>query len=980
MRRILYALGALVLLIVLAAGALWLARVPLAERYLADRLARAGFPEASFEIESFGWRRLVLAPLALGPGDAPAAERLGVRYRPLQLLRGDLAHVELNLHGLRADVARGGDGLRLAGWPRPAADGRAAPAAPEQATAALGAVPTLHVRDARVTVASPVGRWVAILDADVEGGPEGPASARVDAGIRNNRLVVEGELAARYDGTRVEGSARLRENDGFSIETSGRVVDPLGQPRARLAYTIDMPAAADLPWPFLPGAPPTAGQVTLAGSAHGRIASREIPGAPREWLQALIAGGWQGDYRVDASDLAMTARFDGLDVRATGEWRGADGRLSVATDGKGSVRVERVAEALWSRLSPPAPAVPYLRGPVRVRWQPGDWLHLQAAPANGGLRAVGLPRLRIDWPGRAGEVGVQARAQADLGASGIGGVGISEASVDARGLRLGDTAIARVALVGGVADLLSAPRGELDLSVDLPALERAGVTAADVALRLPMRIESGDAGLRAVLREPGLLRAGELALPGGLQSADGVVADVSAATLRAGEDPGYSTELGLGSLRLEAGADDVPVDTVDIGTSTVRVEGGTGAPTQASVRVSRAEWPQRGLGAAGLQASYRPGSAERWLTFRADRIAPPEAGGRFAPVSLSGRVARRAEGLVIAGEGRAGDGSVPFRITGRAAPGGRTGQVAIDLPTVRFEPEGLQPSALGAALGRFERVDGAVGGSLRLAWQGRDVDGSAIARVDDLDFSIGPARVSGLGGEVRLAGLRPPRTGSSQRLAAEAIDAGVRVAGPTLEFAVEGGGGRRGVIHVIAAEGDVIDGRVAVRDWRFEPFTQVYDPTLAIDDISLAGLLDRLSIDGLAGSGSLSGALPISIAADGVAIRDGRLRGLDGTLQYRSERADEVLADADRSVELMLRALRDFRYEQMEIGVRRELQGESRIDIRMEGSNPDVLDGHPFHFNIALTGDVQPLLDAVARGRELTDELIERHLRMQQQR
>jgi len=48
----------------------------------------------------------------------------------------------------------------------------------------------------------------------------------------------------------------------------------------------------------------------------------------------------------------------------------------------------------------------------------------------------------------------------------------------------------------------------------------------------------------------------------------------------------------------------------------------------------------------------------------------------------------------------------------------------------------------------------------------------------------------------------------------------------------------------------------------------------------------------------------------------------------------------------------------------------------MQGSNPDVLEGHPFDFNISITGDVEPLLEAVARGRELTDELIERHLQL----
>ncbi|MFW5970206.1 MAG: intermembrane phospholipid transport protein YdbH family protein, partial [Halofilum sp. (in: g-proteobacteria)] len=101
-------------------------------------------------------------------------------------------------------------------------------------------------------------------------------------------------------------------------------------------------------------------------------------------------------------------------------------------------------------------------------------------------------------------------------------------------------------------------------------------------------------------------------------------------------------------------------------------------------------------------------------------------------------------------------------------------------------------------------------------------------------------------------------------------------------------------------------------------------------------------------------------------------------IRYRSERAERALADTDRTVDLMLRALRDFEYEKIEIDLARELVGASRVDIQMQGRNPNVMDGHPFDFNIAITGDVEPLLEAVARGRELTDELIDRHLNLRE--
>jgi hypothetical protein len=46
----------------------------------------------------------------------------------------------------------------------------------------------------------------------------------------------------------------------------------------------------------------------------------------------------------------------------------------------------------------------------------------------------------------------------------------------------------------------------------------------------------------------------------------------------------------------------------------------------------------------------------------------------------------------------------------------------------------------------------------------------------------------------------------------------------------------------------------------------------------------------------------------------------------------------------------------------------------MQGSNPDVLDGYPFKFNINLTGDLEPILSALQTGRRLTTDLLQRAL------
>jgi|GEM_PF-3490327 hypothetical protein len=979
MRGILYGGLGLLVVVAIAAAIGWAFRIPMATHLLADRLDRAGFPEAEFEITELGWSRIRIQRLSLGGDEAPAVDRVSAHFQPLQLWRGDTRHLEISLMGLSARMEPSAGIMRIAGMPQASGEGEA-PAGAGKGLAGLAAVPTLHLRDARISVESPVGRWLTTIDADIEGGPAGPSSARIDAGIVNNRLVVEGEASARYDGDRIAGSARLRENDGFGIELNGRVDDPMGAARSRLEYRVDMPAAADLPWPFLPGAPPTAGHIEVAGSASGRIASAAMPKSIVDGLQALVAGGWRGDYRIAGRGLAMNARFDALDLDASGAWRAEAGRLSVAADDGGELRIARIAEPLWSRLSPPAVAQPLLTGPVRVRWQAGDWLHASVADDGDGVRLNGRPRFTVDWPQHPGEADVDARLEATLGADRqLRAFRVSDATFDARDLRLGQTAIDRIAVVGGIGNVLDAPTGELDLSVDLPNAVLAGVAARSLRLRLPFAIASDEGRSRVTLQGEGRIEAERVVLPRGLQSAGPFMARLTDGELRLDEESDYRLDLVTSEVRFENEAGDSGrIGDIVLGGGSVNVSGkGADIPSLA-IRLNGygVHLPAHDLRIDGIAGRLQPRAMNDWLIFGVDRLHQAGPEPLIAPIAFAGSVTRRPDGMTLTGRGRLADGELPFTFSGEALPDAAAGVVNVDVGDFAFRPDGLQPQDVLPVLGEGIEADGGARGGARITWGEDGVDGSASAALDDMDITMGAAAISGLRGELQLDRLRPPRTTRPQRLEADFIDAGLRIDQPSLEFGVERMPGSGPGIHVIAAEGRVIEGTVAVRDWRFDPFAQVYDPVVLVEGISLEKLLDRLSINGLEGRGQLSGPIPLFITDGGVAIRDGRLRGLGGHIRYRSERAERALADTDRTVDLMLQALRDFDYEKIEIDLVRELAGASRVDIQMQGSNPDVLEGHPFDFNISITGDVEPLLEAVARGRELTDELIERHLQL----
>ena len=166
-------------------------------------------------------------------------------------------------------------------------------------------------------------------------------------------------------------------------------------------------------------------------------------------------------------------------------------------------------------------------------------------------------------------------------------------------------------------------------------------------------------------------------------------------------------------------------------------------------------------------------------------------------------------------------------------------------------------------------------------------------------------------------------------------------------------------------------GHVLLRDLLLDPAAPRLDLPLDIEGLDLAELLRILDIEGLSGSGRLSGRIPIAIEGETVTIANGRLAAeAPGTLRFESERARQVLAAAGESAELMLRALEDFRYDELSLTIDKPATAGARLTLVLLGHNPDVLDGYPFRFNINLEGDTDRLVAALNQAYSLSNRML----------
>ena len=228
-----------------------------------------------------------------------------------------------------------------------------------------------------------------------------------------------------------------------------------------------------------------------------------------------------------------------------------------------------------------------------------------------------------------------------------------------------------------------------------------------------------------------------------------------------------------------------------------------------------------------------------------------------------------------------------------------------------------------------------------------------------------------------MSRLRPPRSPPGQSLSVGALDVGVTIEGLKSRFRVLPG--RLPGAHLESLAFTLGGGRFSLRDTTVAPDSGRFAFDLEVEDLALERILPQIGIEGLSGQGGLSGTLPVQVLdGSAVVIAKGRLgTSGPGILRYRSAALSSSLPpDADaldlfRSpLDLAILALRDFHYDSLAITLDKEAGGRSKLFLELEGRNPALLEGSPFKFNINLTGNVNPILDAVRRGSALSDALL----------
>lgn len=279
-------------------------------------------------------------------------------------------------------------------------------------------------------------------------------------------------------------------------------------------------------------------------------------------------------------------------------------------------------------------------------------------------------------------------------------------------------------------------------------------------------------------------------------------------------------------------------------------------------------------------------------------------------------------------------------------------------------------------------ADGPSARNVRVSWTAESLAARRVSRIEigELEVSLTYAE-----GALNVDGLTLPAGGSGDAAPFDRLDiasAKISAITPWGQATAEGraeivsgsGGVAPARIDLESATFELAGGQLFLSNIVFEPNKPV-DAILIVERVDLQALFNLIDVEGLTGSGSISGALPVHLDGVDVRISDGKLAAIEpGILRYLGDALPKEVPGADdRSADaigLTRDALADFHYTSLSLGLDRAASGDGSLTAKIEGSNPNLLESHPFILNIRLDANFDTLAEVLLDGYAMAERLL----------
>ena len=167
---------------------------------------------------------------------------------------------------------------------------------------------------------------------------------------------------------------------------------------------------------------------------------------------------------------------------------------------------------------------------------------------------------------------------------------------------------------------------------------------------------------------------------------------------------------------------------------------------------------------------------------------------------------------------------------------------------------------------------------------------------------------------------------------------------------------------------EVLGGNVAIPQLDFDGGRAENKLDVVISNLNLDTIVNLAEYPGLQVDGLISGYIPLLIRDSVVTIDQGLVGALNpgGSIRYTPE---STVPNSNPSIQLVNDALSNYQYQTMNTEIFYDDAGDLRMEVQLQGRNPDLNDGQAINLNVNITDNIPTLLRSLQASRIITDEL-----------
>lgn len=183
----------------------------------------------------------------------------------------------------------------------------------------------------------------------------------------------------------------------------------------------------------------------------------------------------------------------------------------------------------------------------------------------------------------------------------------------------------------------------------------------------------------------------------------------------------------------------------------------------------------------------------------------------------------------------------------------------------------------------------------------------------------------------------------------------------------------QGIADWQSLQANLLNGKIWLEDQQFD-LSRSQTLVLQLQGLELQELLKVYPAEGLAGTGTIDGLLPIRIENSEFNIAAGQLQARQpGVLEFHSDKIN-ALGQSNPAMRLVADALENFHFNLLSSELSYNQSGKLLLNVRLEGANPDVDNGRPIHLNVNLEEDIPALLASIQLSGQVS-EIIQKRVR-----